>query len=139
MTWTLGLAMTLGLLTADDPKAALEKLNGTWKAESLETDGKAAEADEVKAYELTIKEGRYTMKNGDETFRGMLTLDPAATPPTIEATYLDEQENERGRTKGIYRLDGGKLTICWSHEGERPREFVTRPDSGHRLMVFRRE
>jgi RNA polymerase sigma factor (sigma-70 family) len=49
------------------------------------------------------------------------TLDPTATPKTIEMNSL----NQGFTLHGIYRLEGDSLTVCFGHE--RPNEFKEGP------------
>src|SRR4051812_23642778 len=138
-------AMSLLLLVPpaaapDDAKDDRDKFQGTWKAVALEHEGRKAEPDEVKKFEFIVEGPRYVLRGGEEKFEGKLTLDPKASPHALDATFVDPSGNELGRVKGIYKFDGPRLVLCWSQGGgDRPEEFVTKPDSKRRMIVLEKK
>jgi uncharacterized protein (TIGR03067 family) len=59
-------------------------------------------------------------------YSSRLTVDPEAKPhPTMDLMIEDGPEDSKGKTsKGIYKLEGDKLTICVSVPGkDRPKDF----------------
>ena len=116
----------------------LEKLQGTWTAVSMESDGTAIPKEELKASQFVVKGDQYVLK-GKETYRGALKLDPSKQPKAINATFVDDQGKEKGKAAGIYAVEGDTLKISWREKGEeRPTEFASKPGSGVRSMVFKR-
>src|SRR5262249_14211489 len=65
-------------------------------------------------------------------------INPAAKPPAMDVTVLE------GALKGtillgIYEIDGDTHRLCLGQDGvARPKEFISRPNSGHTLTVFKR-
>jgi uncharacterized protein (TIGR03067 family) len=130
-------------LLADSPRKDgddRQALQGTWKVVSLVNDGKEVPADKIRGARLTFEGDRYTLKGGEEGFRGTFKLDASQKPRRIDTTFLAEDDREKGKAWGIYELDGKRLRITWSQEsGNRPREFASKPESGTRSMVLERE
>lgn len=85
----------------------------------------------------TLKFYRRDEHVGDVSFK----IDPTTTPKVMDWTY-DNPERLKGKTRrGIYRLDGDTLTICFNvnpDREERPTRFETGPESGLFLHVYKR-
>jgi uncharacterized protein (TIGR03067 family) len=140
--WLIGataLCLTLpATARADDAEDTLKKLAGTWKATRLVNDGREGEAEQLKDTQLVIKEdGAYILRQSQGHTDGKLTVDPSKSPARMEATY-ETSGGERGKAECIFKLDGDKLTVCWSDQGARPEEFSAESGSGNRLMVLER-
>lgn len=72
---------------------------------------------------------RYGVAGAAASFR----VDPRTSPARIDRTTDDPT---RPIVKGIYRLDGDTLTICWARPGDpRPSSFEPGPDVD--LVVYR--
>ena len=67
-------------------------------------------------------------------------VDPAKAPKQIDCTILKGPENEVGMvSRGLYRLDGDKLTLHVSHPGDdRPDGFVSREGENAILLTLER-
>ena len=127
-------------LRADTPKDTevkkdLDKLQGKWTVASIDENGKAAPADEVARFEITIKGDLFSIKTKDEANKELtIKLDPSAKPATIDMKPKDGKEKN---VMGIYKLDGDTLTICATDENkERPKEFSA--TKGVALLVLKR-
>jgi uncharacterized protein (TIGR03067 family) len=136
-------ALAVGLLLAaeapgGDAKEELKKLAGTWRMVSGEQDGKALPEEVVKGARLVIKGDRHTVRVGGDTLAGTHRLDPSEEPKAIDAT--DTEGPYKGKTiRGIYKLEGGRLTVCFAGPGKaRPKAFTTRSGTGHILHVWGR-
>jgi uncharacterized protein (TIGR03067 family) len=137
--------LTAGFLTAADPPKSdaapsdKDRLQGTWSAVSMENNGKPAPPEAIKGAKLVFTGDQYTLK-GEESYQGTFTLDPTRKPKTIDTTFVEVEGGKKGTALGIYELEGDRLKICWRHGGkERPTEFATKPNSGLRLMVLKRD
>jgi uncharacterized protein (TIGR03067 family) len=132
----LGVAILMG---ADDPKKELAKLDGTWRAVSMEVDGNKFAADDVKAYSVTIKDGKYVAKMGNDAYNeGSLKIDASKKPKSIDV-MPSKGDNEGKTMAGIYEIDGDTLKICLAQpDGERPREFESKAGSGRLNVVYKK-
>jgi uncharacterized protein (TIGR03067 family) len=117
----------------------LEPFQGTWKLAAFELEGKQLDIDDFKETRLTVKGDTFTMTTAAATYKGTFMIDGAKKPKTIDMTFTDGPE--KGKTSlGIYEVDGDTWKICIGLTGkERPKEFVTKADSGHALEVLKRE
>ena len=131
-------AVLLSAAVTAQPPAAPVKLDGMYKPESIQYDGKEmADAKAKTTLTLVIKDGEYrayyasdpTKDSHVRLFTATLATDPAAK--TFELTVTDGPKKGEKR-HGVYKLDSGKLTICYG-PGDKPRPtgFTTAPNSGH--------
>jgi uncharacterized protein (TIGR03067 family) len=135
------LAATLGLAApafADD--AGQAALAGAWTAAEAERDGAAA--GDVVGHRLVFDGDafRISAPDGKLLYEGTYQVDPAAQPPRIDFRH-DAGEAAGQEWEGIYRLDGGALTIVDDAPDPakgRPSAFAVPAGSGHVLIVFRR-
>jgi uncharacterized protein (TIGR03067 family) len=121
-----GLSLGHGMARASDddkPQSELLKpLQGTWNTDGEGLDAKwTFEGEKVKA---TV--------NGTD-YSCTAKVDTKAKPFTIDLVIDDGPEDAKGKTsKGIYKLDGDKLTICTSAPGkDRPKEFAQVEDESY--------
>jgi uncharacterized protein (TIGR03067 family) len=134
-----------GLLVAaedqkDDAKKDLDKLQGTWKAESAEADGNALPDEVVKQMKLVVKGDKYTFTAGPMEEKGTLKLDPSKKPAEVD--IMIEEGEDKGKTQlGLYQLDGDTFKICFGRAGEkeRPKELAAKAGSGTGMFVLKRE
>jgi len=154
---TLGCGLILGLKAeasgvpgTDDPlppqanskavAAELKKLQGTWQLLSAETDGKAMPEEQARQIRVIIEGDHHTV-----TFDGKIvaekvkfTVDPTTVPKSTEDT-LDREPHKAKKIRGIYLLEGDKLTSCvGAIDAPRPTEFASKPGSGQSLRRFQR-
>jgi len=136
--------LTAGLAFAADAKNDAtkkdeQKFNGTWKAVSIEYDGKEVPKDAVDKVTLTVKGEDYTFTRGDGVIKGTHKLDATKKPKTIDAVR-SEGEGKGKPLLGIYELTDDAYKVCFAPPGgERPTEFVSKPGSKERLIVMKRE
>lgn len=140
----LGLVLAPCRLLADTKEEAIRKdhlaIEGEWRAVSIEANGNAVSADDVR--KITIENGRdgewTLLVDGKEVAEGTSTIDPAVTPKTID--FKVTKGNDAGReTYGIYELGATTRKICYAEPGrQRPADFSAPAGSGRILVVFER-
>src|SRR5262245_20247721 len=105
----------------------------------MEIEGVKASPEQFKDARLVCDGDRFTMTSGGVTFKGTFKLDVSKTPKQFDAVFTDGPE--KGKTAlAIYKLEGDTYTVCIAMtDKERPKEFVSKPGSGHVLEVLQRE
>jgi uncharacterized protein (TIGR03067 family) len=110
-------------IVVDDAKSDQEKMQGKWKIVHCEQSGQVTTV--LADVEDTI-DGAKWLRPKRRTDEYRLKLDPAKNPKWVDlsADRLGDQT-----LKGIYLLDGDKLTICYAYDPDSPRptEFKTMP------------
>jgi RNA polymerase sigma factor (sigma-70 family) len=121
---------------------AKSDLTGRWKATSFEQDGRALPEEKVKEIEATFGGDGYRFTSGPRVagaLTGTFTTDPDTKPKSFE--LVPKAGVYEGQAfKGIYKVEGDTLTVCfvWPTK-ERPKEFVSPPNSSAVLAVFKRQ
>jgi uncharacterized protein (TIGR03067 family) len=130
-----GIALSAGAdraFGADEKSSAevLKAFQGTWVTAAEGLDSKwTFEGETLKA---TVNGVDYTCK---------VKVDSNAKPhPTVDLAVDEGPEEAKGKTsKGIYKLDGEKLTLCVSVPGkDRPKEFAQAEDEAY-LFELKKE
>lgn len=101
-----------------------QKLDGTYAVKSCEKDGEATTPEELKKFvEVVIKDDTVTIKKeGGQEERTRIRTDATKKPAEIDCT--PQQGDDKDKTHpGIYKLEGGELTIVVAKEGARPKDF----------------
>jgi uncharacterized protein (TIGR03067 family) len=119
-------------------EAELGRFQGTWKFVSIEAEGDRAFQDDLVSITVVIQGDRFTLSNGPTITRGVLTVDPAARPKTMDVVFSEGPQ--RGTTaQGIYELDGDLLKLCnGPPDKKRPTRFASKLGSGLTLQVLKR-
>ncbi len=122
---------------ADDAAA----LQGVWIAQSAESSGKAAGAEQVARMRFTFRDGKlFVAGNHAEGPEEECTykIDPSQTPRQLDFTPPKEQKP----ILAIYEIKGDELKVCIRHGGSdkgRPTEFASTPGSELVLIVFKKQ
>jgi uncharacterized protein (TIGR03067 family) len=110
-------------LGGDDKKGAAA-VQGTWTGTSWRRGDAEVDKDKVKT-ELVIAKDSFEFPTGINRIskKGALKID--AAKGTID--FMPEDGFAKGKTLlGIYKVEGDKLTLCFSSAGDpRPKEFKT--------------
>lgn len=114
-------------------------LQGAYACVSATIDGKPLADETAKALRLTLTAERYkTERGGEVLFDSTYTVDGTKSPKTIDMIGT-EGDNKGKPALGIYKLDGGTLTMCYVMPGrQRPAAFESQPQSGTFLVVWKR-
>ena len=123
----------------DAGKKDLEGMQGDWAAESMERDGMKLDPDDAQAFFRTVKGNSYTVhRYSKKISAGTFRLDATTTPKAID--FILSGPAKAKPIRGIYRLEGDKLTLCYPAPGQpRPREFSAKEGTGNTLAVWVRE
>lgn len=116
----------------------LDRLQGVWHVAAVEMDGQPMAPSMLAGARIEIQGGRFRSLNMGAIYEGDLRLDPAAAPKSFDLVFTTGPE--KGNTnRGIYEFDGDQWRLCLATRGGvRPREFATRPNTGHALQTLRR-
>ncbi len=121
----------------DAVKKEMAKFQGTWKFVSMEVEGKKSADEAINKYTVVFKGDQWTVSEGEKVAAQVtFKVDPTKKPKTVDLV-----DAGKGRLiRGIYSLEGDKLTVCdrGSEKGDRPTEFATKPSSGLVLIVLER-
>lgn len=124
------------LLTDDDAKKVIRAIDGTWRLESVEEDGKALDEPGDNGPRWKIK-GTNVQYAGESLLE--IKTDEATTPKSLDLVAV----NPKRTYEGIYSLEGDTLKICVNRDTEgvkdRPQDFVTEKKPNIRLLVFKRD
>jgi uncharacterized protein (TIGR03067 family) len=126
-------------LAADDPpedktKDTMNKLQGSWKVDSAEADGKPF--DKLKEAKFVFDRNTFTVTVNGMDEKNTYKVQPDAKPPAF--TF----EHARGEKpiNGIYQLEGETFKLCIRTKPElpAPTEFKTKADSAALLLVLKK-
>src|SRR5262249_18478300 len=141
-------ALAAGLLAGPgdapaDAKKEKEKLQGTWKAVTVETGGQSK--DDTQDICLILAGDEFTFKRGDGIIgKGKFKIDPCKNPKQIDLEITEDptKEENKGKTVlAIYAVDGDQLKWCLSKPGgvERPKEFAAPAGTNLAFLTLKRE
>jgi uncharacterized protein (TIGR03067 family) len=145
------IALLAGLLLAaaptsenDDPREDLEKLQGAWRADSLQIKGNHLPPLEARSLRLLFAKDTFRVEQGGRvTVRGTFTIDATRKPKTIDLAITEtvQAENQGAMVLGIYELGKGTLTLCTTKANgqDRPKKLASRAGSTHTLFTFQQE
>jgi uncharacterized protein (TIGR03067 family) len=141
MRLMIPVVLVIGLLPAGDAgketKQELDRLQGNWILESVETKGNLLPKDKIAQNVLVIKGDSFvTMREGKVLAEATFRIDPAKNPKWIEQVF----KNKEGKLvvrPGIYDLTGDTLRLAFDRE--RPKELKTTSESSLNITLYKRE
>jgi uncharacterized protein (TIGR03067 family) len=124
------------------PKAPAKKtggLNGRWVLTSGVRFGEQFSDSDGKSINLTLSNGKFTDKIGEQIDEGTYKVDDSKTPKTL--TFTGTSGPNKGKTMlAIYELEKGTLTICYDMSGKAfPEKFESKPGTPSFLATYERE
>ncbi|QJW92921.1 sigma-70 family RNA polymerase sigma factor [Frigoriglobus tundricola] len=138
-----------GRPAADDKKkpAEIKGLDGEWLLVGSEDNGKKKSFPDGTGVTVFIGEDEFITLTEQMTLFSDLRSQFSTTYKFKSAkavgnkpAWIDLLPQEAGADpwkRGIYKLDGDVLTICWG-KTDRPREFAAPAESGNRVHMFKR-
>jgi uncharacterized protein (TIGR03067 family) len=143
MKWFPAVAMVTALtVSASAADKAVDeeiaKWQGTWKAVSMEHDGKLTPPEKLKPIKLTVDGAEYHFQNGDINERGSYNFDPARNPKALDIV-VGEGPDKGKVYRVIYKVADDRLTICLeSANKNRPTRFTGKAGTGCVLEEWQR-
>jgi uncharacterized protein (TIGR03067 family) len=135
----LVVGLRIGTPTAAEDTAPKERrgLEGTWRVTSLVYQaGPELPRWEWVDFHGEVLTGGVHLRRPD---RGWYRVNPDKRPMWIDYARFLSGQKKGPVVRGIYRLRGDTLTLCFSRPGtKRPRSFTARPGSGKTLLVLKR-
>jgi uncharacterized protein (TIGR03067 family) len=114
----------------------LRSMEGTWAFRSLELDGHPVPSSMLSNSRLLLDGDRFRTESPEATYEGIFTIDVEKEPQRIDIDFIEGPE-AGNRCEGLFRLDGGQMTLCLGLVGSsRPERFASAPGSGHALEVL---
>jgi len=124
----------------DKPAFDAAKLVGNWK---FTAGTKAGEKLDVTKYKdpAVFAKDTIVLKTEDATFEFKYTADAKATPVAVDMEIVKPDGFKGAKSKGIVKLDGDTMTLCYNPDGEgkRPEKFESTKDNGCFLFVMKME
>ena len=120
-------------------------MQGFWRAQSVEVEGKPAPAEAVKQTWFSIEGNKLVFKIDGPQVKCSFKTDPKQSPKhlTLAVKESDRRKvNDAKEMLAIYELTGDELKICVSSPrsaGKRPTGFAAEEKSGRGLIVLKRQ
>jgi uncharacterized protein (TIGR03067 family) len=134
-TLLFGLAVAVGAPALKEAKPDPSPV-GEWTVESSVFGGKDdGVMREAPIEKIVITPDRWTVvRNGDLRGGSQIAINPKKDPPEIDF----DPGMGAGGIKGIYRLDGDTLTVCYTLRGDRPTKVESPAGSQIQMMTLKR-
>jgi uncharacterized protein (TIGR03067 family) len=117
----------------------LDRLQGSWKITSLETDGQRASTSLPPDARVIVNGDSFSSLGMGRPYAGTLTLGRSGALKTFDLLFTSGHA-QGTKNVGIYQLAGNSWTICLSTQSPtRPTRFTTKVGSGLALEVLTRE
>jgi uncharacterized protein (TIGR03067 family) len=124
----------------DANKQDLAAMQGDWALASMIADGQAVPEDDCQGLFRTMKGDQYSVFRYDKQLsKGTFRLDATQKPRSIDFLAAEAPSGTKPML-GIYKLEDGKLKICYTRPGQdRPKEFSSVEGTKQYLTVWERE
>jgi uncharacterized protein (TIGR03067 family) len=135
------LALVVGAPGPKDPPAA-PPVVGEWAAERRTFAGTERPVSGEPLRYVFAADGTWAVYRGERKLPGdghRYTTDPKKDPPEIDLTYLDSTSPDPRVLRGIYKIEGDALTLCYSRpDKDRPKAFRSTTDEPTTIYIYKR-
>jgi uncharacterized protein (TIGR03067 family) len=116
----------------------LDTLQGTWHVVEVEVDGEHMPMSTPPDARIVVDGSHFTSLGMGAAYQGTLEVDQTKKPKSFDL-IITAGHAAGTRNRGIYKLEGGRWTICLATRGtRRPVKFATRPGTGLALETLDR-
>jgi uncharacterized protein (TIGR03067 family) len=124
------------MLSADEKDDA-KAVKGAWTVEKAILMG-ADQTELFKTLVLTMDDGKYTVKFGENVDKGTYKIDATAKPKRVSITSTEGPMKDK-TLEAIYDLDGDTLKVCYALDGkEAPKTFESKEGTQTFYVVYKR-
>lgn len=135
-------AISLAGCGRHDAREEVTRFTGNWAVVHLESGGIIIPKEQRRGFDVTITDAHVQMNVGVRQLRAVYVLRPAKSPREIDLEAIDDSGKDQPKrmTRGIYRWEGERLTLCLGDTDQpRPTDFTTSPGTGRILLVLERD
>ena len=119
---------------SEEAQKELSKLEGKWQFKDFMLDGKKIDFGAVWQFK-----GETVVETiGVPRRSGTLKVEPGKSPKEIDVNFTKSNGGMTGLFRGVYELEGDKLTVCLGTDGKRPEKLESPAESKTMLIVFQR-
>lgn len=140
LSWFVAGAALLGAPALKDAPKGGSDIQGAWRMGGFTRGGKEGPASDPPIIHTFHSDGSLTYQlgpTGSPKQYGSYKANPKGRPMTIEIVVDIVEQGGPGTLKGIYKVEGDVLTMCWSPK-VRPTDFTPPTDPSVTLGVFTR-
>jgi uncharacterized protein (TIGR03067 family) len=119
---------------SEEAQKELGKLGGQWVFKDFLLDGKKIDFGAV----WEFKGEAVTETIGVPRRSGTVKVELSKSPKEIDINFTKSMGGMTGLFRGVYELDGDKLTMCLGTDGKRAEKLESPADSKTMLIVFQR-
>jgi len=118
----------------EKPGSELERVQGTWQAESLVRDGEAVSKSDLAGLRVRIEGNRFFITGDENASEGTFELVEGPAPKAMNVTTAGGD-----LARAIYEVTENTLKVCYAADGgSRPTDFKSEAYSGRVLAVYRK-
>lgn len=119
---------------SEEVQKELGKLGGKWRFSDFVLDGKKIDFGAT----WEFKGEAVTETIGVPRRSGTVKVELGKNPKEIDVNFTKGMGGMTGLFRGVYELDGDKLTMCLGTDGKRPEKLESPAESKSMLIVFQR-